>query len=91
MITLQDCRNRALGGDIRRREHQRATRLEDAIDLRHHMHRIGGQVFDQLTTKHGIEVFVLIGKPIALGVEQVDVAFEVSDCTDLCSTSPAGP
>ena len=41
MVAVEDSVDGAMGGDIGSGKQKRATRLENAVDLRHHVHRIG--------------------------------------------------
>ena len=76
MVALQDRRDAAQRGDVRRGQHQVAAGLQDAVDLAHQVHRVFEQVLDQLAAEHGGEVLVGVGEAVLLGVEEIDVALE---------------
>ena len=71
------------------------TRLEDAVDFAHHVHRILEQMLDQFAAKHRVEGLVGVRIDVFLGVEMVDVALErfagFGDRCDLWSMRPCGP
>ena len=53
-----------------------AAGLEDAVDLGHHVHRIGEQMLDQFAAEHRVERRVGVREDVALGIEMIDVALE---------------
>ena len=48
---MQDTRDGAAGAEVRGGEHEVAARSEDAVDLGHHVHRVGEQVLDELAAE----------------------------------------
>ena len=76
MVALQDSRDAAQRGDIRRGQHQVAARLQDPVDLAHQVHRVFEEVLDQFAADHRGEVGVGIRKHVLLGIEVIDLARE---------------
>jgi hypothetical protein len=76
MISLQNGRDAAQRRHVGRGQHQVAAGLQNAVDLRHQVHRVREQVLDQLAAQHRGEMFVGIRKAVLLGVEMIDVALE---------------
>src|SRR5260221_2401228 len=53
MKALQDRRDTTQRRQVRRGQHKVAGRFEDAVHLRHQMHRIVEQMFDKIATQYG--------------------------------------
>jgi len=94
MVPLQNGRQAAQAGDVRRGQHEVAARFEDAVHFAHQVHGVREQVLDQLAAQHGREMLVRVWKESfsasKWSISQVNVSPE-DEVTERWSTRPGSP